>query len=77
MIKEDKQLMRKDWRECYGILRDLHGKEKFPAKWFSFDHYLAAKTLVASRAFEVDDSHGFGMVPLADMYGRFLNIPCL
>jgi SET domain-containing protein 6 len=83
VIKEDRRLMKSDWKECYGILVDLFGERKFPAKWFSFEHYLAAKTLVASRAFEVDDIHGFGMVPLADLYAshnypsRFLNVKSL
>lgn len=54
--------MRSDWKECYEILLELFGEETFPAKWFSIEHYFAAKTLVASRAFEVDDVHGFGMV---------------
>lgn len=61
-LKEDRKLMRSDWKECYEILLELFGEETFPAKWFSIEHYFAAKTLVASRAFEVDDVHGFGMV---------------
>jgi SET domain-containing protein 6 len=66
-IKEDRTLIQQDWRECYGILKDLYG-EKFLENWFTLEHFLAAKTLVASRAFQVDDIHGFGMVPLADLY---------
>lgn len=62
--------MRSDWKECYEILLELFGEETFPAKWFSIEHYFAAKTLVASRAFEVDDVHGFGMVPLADLFNH-------
>ena len=66
--------MKADWKECYGILVDLFGETRFPEKWFSLDHYLAAKTLVASRAFEVDDVHGFGMVPLADLYAIIIHL---
>lgn len=74
VIKEDRRLMKSDWKECYGILLDLFGESKFPAKWFSLNHYLGAKTLVASRAFEVDDIHGFGMVPLADLYAIIIHL---
>jgi len=66
--------MKSDWKECYGILVDLFGESKFPSKWFSFEHFLAAKTLVASRAFEVDHVHGFGMVPLADLYAIIIHL---
>ncbi|CAM6058757.1 unnamed protein product [Sphagnum tenellum] len=68
-IKEDRRLIQQDWRECYGILKDLYG-EKFLENWFTLEHFLAAKTLVASRAFQVDDIHGFGMVPLADLFNH-------
>lgn len=71
VIKEDLQLMQQDWWECYGILCDLYGEDRFSTKWFSLEQYLAAKTLVFSRAFEVDYVHGYGMVPLADLYALF------
>lgn len=31
---------------------------------------MSAKTLVASRAFKVDEYHGYGMVPLADLFNH-------
>ncbi|KAL0303598.1 UNVERIFIED_CONTAM: hypothetical protein Sradi_6227900 [Sesamum radiatum] len=34
---------------------------------FTADEYIAAKSLVASRSFQVDEYHGSGMVPLADL----------
>jgi SET domain-containing protein 6 len=34
------------------------------------EHYAAAASLVASRAFGVDSSHGEGMVPLADAFNH-------
>ncbi|GJP79073.1 hypothetical protein CLOP_g9318 [Closterium sp. NIES-67] len=36
----------------------------------SFDQYLAAKSLISSRAFAIDSWHGHGMVPLADLFNH-------
>lgn len=58
--------MEEDWKESVAPLSLRHADD-FPAHWFTLSHYLAAKTLVASRAFEVDEYHGYGMVPLADL----------
>lgn len=38
--------------------------------YFGVEHYFAAKSLIASRSFEIDDHHGFGMVPLADLFNH-------
>lgn len=38
--------------------------------FFGVEQYLAAKSLIASRSFEIDDYHGFGMVPLADLFNH-------
>jgi len=36
-------------------------------KFFDIEQYFAAKSLISSRSFEIDDYHGFGMVPFADL----------
>ncbi|KAL2645247.1 hypothetical protein R1flu_012834 [Riccia fluitans] len=69
VIKEDRVLMEEDWKESIAPLTE-RSPEKFPAEWFSLDQYLAAKTLVNSRAFEVDEYYGYGMVPLADLFNH-------
>ncbi|KAJ7568046.1 hypothetical protein O6H91_01G016500 [Diphasiastrum complanatum] len=69
VIKTDKRLMKEDWQECISPLIEENPHE-FPRKWFSFDQYLAAKSLVSSRSFEVDEYHGYGMVPLADLFNH-------
>jgi SET domain-containing protein 6 len=66
VIKEDRVCMEEDWEESIAPL-SLQQPDYFPVNWFTLNHYLAAKTLVASRAFGVDDYHGLGMVPLADL----------
>jgi hypothetical protein len=37
---------------------------------FGFRAFLAAASLVASRAFHVDDAHGQGLVPVADLFNH-------
>ncbi|KAI5074762.1 hypothetical protein GOP47_0010723 [Adiantum capillus-veneris] len=66
---EDRRLMEEDWRECIWPLTEVYSNE-FPKEHFTLEHYLSAKTLVASRSFEVDDFHGYGMVPLADLFNH-------
>ncbi|PIN03948.1 N-methyltransferase [Handroanthus impetiginosus] len=68
-VKEDKALVYQDWKECIKPLLDSDSFELNP-KFFTVDEYFAAKSLVASRAFEVDEYHGFGMVPLADLFNH-------
>ncbi|KAK4840388.1 hypothetical protein QYF36_007662 [Acer negundo] len=49
----------------------LSGTELHKAdKYFGVEEYFAAKSLIASRSFEIDDYHGFGMVPLADLFNH-------
>ncbi|MCO5560671.1 hypothetical protein L7F22_014288 [Adiantum nelumboides] len=66
VVMEDRRLMEEDWRECIWPLTQVYPNE-FPEQHFTLQHYFSAKTLVASRSFEVDDYHGYGMVPLADL----------
>lgn len=65
-MKEDKVLIYEDWKE--NIL-PLLGSESFNLNpiFFGVEQYFAAKSLIYSRSFEIDDYHGFGMVPLADL----------
>ncbi|KAK9095889.1 hypothetical protein Sjap_021386 [Stephania japonica] len=65
-MKEDKALIYEDWKECILPLLSS-GPQKLEPKSFGYDQYVAAKSLVTSRSFEIDDYHGFGMVPLADL----------
>lgn len=65
-MKEDKALIYDDWKENILPLMDSTSLKLSP-DFFGVEQYIAAKSLVASRSFEVDDYHGFGMVPLADL----------
>lgn len=56
-----------DWKECIVPLIDSLPPQIDP-RFFGVDDYFAAKSLVASRSFEIDDYYGSGMVPLADLY---------
>ncbi|BBN12812.1 hypothetical protein MPTK1_5g23080 [Marchantia polymorpha subsp. ruderalis] len=69
VIKEDRLLIEEDWMESIVPLTESNPAE-FPAEWFTLDRFLAAKALVSSRAFEVDEYHGYGMVPLADLFNH-------
>ncbi|XP_021889870.1 N-lysine methyltransferase setd6 isoform X1 [Carica papaya] len=64
-VKEDKALIYEDWKES--ILPLMDAPLKVNKCFFGVEEYFAAKSLVASRSFEVDEYHGFGMVPLADL----------
>ncbi|XP_002977945.2 N-lysine methyltransferase setd6 [Selaginella moellendorffii] len=68
-LKEDKLLMKEDWEENIAPLTKEDPLE-FPAQDFTFESYLAAKSLVSSRSFEIDAEHGYGMVPLADLFNH-------
>eukprot|EP01018_Ginkgo_biloba_P023761 Gb_03288 [translate_table: standard] len=69
VVKEDMQLLCEEWEESIVPLTALYPVE-YPREWFSIEQYFAAKTVVGSRAFEVDDYHGFSMVPLADLFNH-------
>ncbi|XP_057803716.1 uncharacterized protein LOC131019049 [Salvia miltiorrhiza] len=68
-VKEDKALVYEDWKECIQPVFDLESFKLNP-ELFTVDEYFAAKSLVASRAFQVDEYHGYGMVPLADLFNH-------
>lgn len=69
VVEEDMKLFHEDWKESVASLTALDPME-FPRDWFSVEQYFAAKTIVGSRAFEIDDYHGYGMVPLADLFNH-------
>ncbi|KAL0427925.1 UNVERIFIED_CONTAM: Ribosomal lysine N-methyltransferase 3 [Sesamum latifolium] len=69
IVKEDKALVYQDWKECIKPLLDLDSFQLNP-EFFTADEYIAAKSLVASRSFQVDEYHGSGMVPLADLFNH-------
>ncbi|KAL5704129.1 hypothetical protein ACHQM5_022601 [Ranunculus cassubicifolius] len=68
IIKEDKALMYEDWKEC--ILPLLAENLELDQKYFGAEQYFAARSLVSSRSFEIDEYHGYGMVPLADLFNH-------
>ncbi|KAH6766917.1 hypothetical protein C2S52_017900 [Perilla frutescens var. hirtella] len=68
-VKEDKAVVYEDWKECIKPLLDLASFELNP-EYFTVDEYFSAKSLVSSRSFQVDEYHGFGMVPLADLFNH-------
>ncbi|KAL6507535.1 hypothetical protein OROGR_023730 [Orobanche gracilis] len=72
IVVEDRALINEDWKECiepllYSAIIHLNPDD------FSVQQYLMAKSLIASRSFEIDDFHGFGMVPLADLFNHKTN----
>ncbi|KAL9164192.1 hypothetical protein ABFS82_06G089300 [Erythranthe guttata] len=69
IIKEDKALVCQDWKDYIKPLLDSDSLELNP-DFFTVDEYLAAKSLIASRSFQIDEYHGSGMVPLADLFNH-------
>ncbi|XP_058090179.1 uncharacterized protein LOC131236770 isoform X2 [Magnolia sinica] len=69
IVKEDKALLYEDWKESIAPLI-ANGAFKLDPTNFGIEQYFAARSLVSSRSFEVDDYHGFGMVPLADLFNH-------
>ncbi|XP_042963334.1 ribosomal lysine N-methyltransferase 3 [Carya illinoinensis] len=68
-MKEDKALIYEDWKENILPLLDSQHFNLNPI-FFGIEQYFAAKSLIYSRSFEIDDYHGFGMVPLADLFNH-------
>ncbi|CAJ1976376.1 unnamed protein product [Sphenostylis stenocarpa] len=68
-VQEDKALIYEDWKENILPLLDL-APLKLNPKFFAIEQYFAAKSLISSRSFEIDDYHGSGMVPLADLFNH-------
>nr|GLL38792.1 hypothetical protein A4A49_31918 [Ipomoea trifida] len=69
IIKEDKVLIHEDWKECIQPLLDNASLGLNP-EGFGIEEYFAARSLISSRSFQIDDYHGFGMVPLADLFNH-------
>lgn len=63
---EDLRLIRQDWLDCIAPLSEAD-PATFPPPHFSLAAYLAAKTLISSRAFAIDRHHTMAMLPFADM----------
>ncbi|XP_022741447.1 N-lysine methyltransferase setd6 isoform X2 [Durio zibethinus] len=68
-VKEDKALIYEDWKESILPLVYL-APQTFSPCAFSVEEYFAARSLIASRSFQIDEYHGFGMVPLADLFNH-------
>ncbi|XP_073223151.1 ribosomal lysine N-methyltransferase 3 isoform X2 [Cicer arietinum] len=68
-VQEDKALIYEDWSENILPLLDSE-PSKLNSIFFGVEQYFAAKSLISSRSFEIDDYHGFGMVPLADLFNH-------
>ncbi|KAL4578510.1 hypothetical protein LXL04_014634 [Taraxacum kok-saghyz] len=68
-VKEDKALVYEDWKSCIVPFVESAPIELNPDD-FGVEQYLAAKSLISSRSFQIDDHYGFGMVPLADLFNH-------
>eukprot|EP00897_Mesotaenium_endlicherianum_P003762 jgi/Mesen1/3413/ME000192S02578 len=68
-VLQDRQVACHDWQQHIQPLCEAHPQE-FPAPHFTLERYLDAKSAVSSRAFQIDGYHGFGLVPLADMFNH-------
>ncbi|ESQ44428.1 hypothetical protein EUTSA_v10006013mg [Eutrema salsugineum] len=69
VVKEDHGLIYEDWKESIVPLSSSLPSNVDPDS-FGIKEYLAAKSLIASRSFQIDDYHGSGMVPLADLFNH-------
>ncbi|KAI3863289.1 hypothetical protein MKX03_009646 [Papaver bracteatum] len=69
-MKEDKTLIYEDWKENIMPIISSGQLDNVDLKCFGVEQYFAAKSLVSSRSFEIDDYHGYGMVPLADLFNH-------
>ncbi|KAK1411278.1 hypothetical protein QVD17_37825 [Tagetes erecta] len=68
-VKEDKALVYEDWKACIVPFVESAPTPLNPDD-FDLEQYLAAKSLISSRSFQIDDYYGFGMVPLADLFNH-------
>ncbi|XWS29969.1 hypothetical protein CRYUN_Cryun24cG0076800 [Craigia yunnanensis] len=68
-VKEDKALIYEDWKESILPLVYSAPQTLRPSS-FGVKEYFAARSLIASRSFQIDEYHGFGMVPLADLFNH-------
>lgn len=71
-MKEDKTLMYEDWKENILPLM-VSAPLMFSPEFFGVEQYFSARSLISSRSFDIDDFHGFGMVPLADLFNHKTN----
>lgn len=65
--ERDHPLLEEDFQLIQEVLR---ANPSVPTSGFTLDNYKAAASLVASRAFGVDDVHGMSLVPLADIFNH-------
>ena len=68
-VAADRERLRRDWERHVRPLSEAQ-PSRFPEAHFSYECYVAARTLTASRGFAVDTYHGEGMVPLADLFNH-------
>lgn len=69
IVEEDKDLFLKEWQE-YILPLVASASPELHSDFFSVDQYFVARSLVSSRSFHIDEFHGFGMVPLADLFNH-------
>ena len=69
-VEDDKKNMREDFTEhvLEGLVRRF--PETFPPDTFTFEMYLEAASVSASRAFFIGDDAGEALVPWADMFNH-------
>ncbi|XP_020575751.1 ribosomal lysine N-methyltransferase 3 isoform X2 [Phalaenopsis equestris] len=69
IVKDDKKFLFEDWKEYIEPLIQS-GPSEIDSDNFGIEQYFSAKSLIASRSFEIDKYHGSGMVPLADLFNH-------
>lgn len=71
VIKMDKPALKEDYENLIKPIL-AHHKDIFPADspHFTFKAFAAASSIVASRAFQMDEYHGDCLVPLADAFNH-------
>ncbi|KAL0545263.1 hypothetical protein IC582_020413 [Cucumis melo] len=61
-----------DWKENILPLM-MSAPLMFSPEFFDVEQYFSARSLISSRSFNIDDFHGFGMVPLAYLFNHKTN----
>jgi hypothetical protein len=69
MVQDMWEAASREWTDFVAPTCARH-PEVCPAVQFCFEKYLAARSVVTSRAFSVDEHHGAGLVPLADLFNH-------
>ena len=70
-VQEERDAIREDFQQHVLPLSEAYPDTiPSPSQGWTLDNFMNASSLVSSRAFGIDDDHGDGMVPLADVFNH-------